>query len=66
SETVARFTPKLSVYVTRNYKVNEVLRGEVETDAIWTQNLNEIDDVTSWNFVEHPSTGEFSVEPTGN
>lgn len=40
-----------------------MLRGEVETDAIWSQNLNEIDDVTGWRFSEDDVSGAFSIEP---
>jgi hypothetical protein len=38
-----------------------LLRGEVETDEIWSRNLNELDDVTGWNFVEDDSNGGFSI-----
>ncbi|CAE7226796.1 unnamed protein product, partial [Rhizoctonia solani] len=66
SEIATHFTPKVSVYVTRKYKVNERLPSEVETDAIWSQNLDELDDVSSWNLVERPDTGKFSIEPARN
>jgi hypothetical protein len=39
-----------------------LLRGEIETDPIWTQNLNELDDVTGWNFVEDDANGGFRIE----
>ena len=42
----------------------EMLRGEVETDAIWRCNLNELDDVTGWNFIEDEATGAFFIEPS--
>lgn len=41
---------------------SQMLRGEVETDAIWSQNLNELDDVTGWNLVEDEESGMFSME----
>ncbi|KAF8685050.1 hypothetical protein RhiXN_11077 [Rhizoctonia solani] len=62
SNVTAQFTPNLTAYVTRDYKATEMLRGEVETDAIWTCNLNELDDVTGWNFVEDDASGEFRIE----
>ena len=40
-----------------------MLRGEVETDAIWEMNLNELDDVTGWNLIENEESGMFSIEP---
>ncbi|ELU36752.1 hypothetical protein AG1IA_09218 [Rhizoctonia solani AG-1 IA] len=64
SNVTAQFTPNLTAYVTRDYKATEMLRGEVETDAIWTCNLNELDDVTGWNFIEDDATGGFSIEKT--
>ncbi|KAF8597189.1 hypothetical protein BDV93DRAFT_513565 [Ceratobasidium sp. AG-I] len=39
-----------------------MLRGEVETDAIWECNLNELDDVTGWNFVEDEESGAFTIQ----
>ncbi|CAE6476488.1 unnamed protein product [Rhizoctonia solani] len=62
SNVTAQFTPNLTAYVTRDYKATEMLRGEVETDAIWTCNLNELDDVTGWNFIEDDANGGFSIE----
>ncbi|CAE6419667.1 unnamed protein product [Rhizoctonia solani] len=62
SNVTIKFTPILSAYVTRNYKANEMLRGEVETDAIWTVNLDEIDDVTGWYLLEDDFTGAFRIE----
>ncbi|KAG8683926.1 hypothetical protein FRC11_012874 [Ceratobasidium sp. 423] len=62
SNVAAQFTPILSAYITRDYKATEMLRGEVETDAIWTVNLNELDDVTGWNLLEDDSTGAFTIE----
>ena len=39
-----------------------MLRGEGETDVIWTRNLDKLDDVTGWNLVEDKETGEFSIK----
>lgn len=39
-----------------------MLRGEIETDAIWECNLNELDDVTGWNFIENDESGQFSID----
>ncbi|CEL53090.1 hypothetical protein RSOLAG1IB_11222 [Rhizoctonia solani AG-1 IB] len=63
SNATAQFKPKLTAYVTRDYEVNKVLRGGVETDAIWSIDLDEIDDVTGWNFVQDDATGGFSIVP---
>ncbi|CAE6437559.1 unnamed protein product [Rhizoctonia solani] len=62
SDILAHFMPRVSAYVTRDYKVNEMLHNQVEADAIWTQNIDEVDDVTGWNLTENPNTGQFSIE----
>ncbi|CAE6373862.1 hypothetical protein RSOLAG1IB_06321 [Rhizoctonia solani AG-1 IB] len=63
SNITAAFTPVLTAYITRDYKATEMLRGEVETDAIWSCNLNLIDDVTGWHLFEDDASGAFSIEP---
>ncbi|KAF8600681.1 hypothetical protein BDV93DRAFT_525265 [Ceratobasidium sp. AG-I] len=63
SNISAQFTPTLTAYITRDYKTSQMLRGEVETDAIWTQNLNELDDVTGWNLIEDEESGQFTIVP---
>ncbi|QRV90243.1 hypothetical protein RhiJN_18261 [Ceratobasidium sp. AG-Ba] len=65
SNITAQFTPKLTAYVTREYQESQYLRGEVETEAIWSQDLNLLDDVSSWNFVEDPESGSFHIEKAG-
>ncbi|KAG9118455.1 hypothetical protein FRC07_007029 [Ceratobasidium sp. 392] len=62
SNVTAEFTPVLTAYVTGSYQGTEYLRGEVDSDAIWSQSLDELDDVTGWNFVEDPETGFYSIE----
>ncbi|KAG8719078.1 hypothetical protein FRC08_003696 [Ceratobasidium sp. 394] len=65
SNVTAQFTPILRAFVTRDYQASQLLRGEIETDQIWEMNLNEIDDVTGWNFQEDDSNGGFSITPAG-
>ncbi|KAG8701179.1 hypothetical protein FRC09_005516 [Ceratobasidium sp. 395] len=43
--------------------VSQLLRGEFETEKIWEQNVNELDDVTGWNFDEDEASGQFSITP---
>ncbi|KAB5592337.1 hypothetical protein CTheo_4218 [Ceratobasidium theobromae] len=62
SNIATQFTPILTAYVTREYRATEMLRGEVETDAIWSCNLNELEDVTGWNFMEDETSGAFIIE----
>ncbi|GAB1528559.1 hypothetical protein RhiTH_011753 [Rhizoctonia solani] len=68
SDVTTKFTPKLTAHVTRDYQATEILRGEMETDAIWSYNLDklsEMDDVTLWNFVEDDESGSFSISRVG-
>ncbi|KAG8701176.1 hypothetical protein FRC09_005513, partial [Ceratobasidium sp. 395] len=65
SNIAAQFTPVLRAYVTRDYQASQLLRGEVETDTIWEQNINELNDVTGWNFQEDDANGGFSITPAG-
>ncbi|KAG8793425.1 hypothetical protein FRC12_002800 [Ceratobasidium sp. 428] len=65
SNITAQFTPVLRAYVTRDYQASQLLRGEVETDTIWEQNINELNDVTGWNFQEDNANGGFSITPAG-
>jgi len=44
-----------------NNLATELLRGEVETEAIWTQDLNMLSEVTGWNVYES-SSGSYSFE----
>ncbi|KAF8600684.1 hypothetical protein BDV93DRAFT_525268 [Ceratobasidium sp. AG-I] len=66
SNISAKFTPTLTAYITRDYKTSQMLRGEVETDAIWEMNLNQLDDVTGWNLIENEESGMFSIEPANS
>ncbi|ELU37148.1 hypothetical protein AG1IA_08822 [Rhizoctonia solani AG-1 IA] len=57
----AQFKPKLSAYITREYQATEMLRGEVVTDEIWSQNLDELDNITGWYLMEDRDNGTFAI-----
>ncbi|KAG9096238.1 hypothetical protein FS749_008869 [Ceratobasidium sp. UAMH 11750] len=61
SNVSVEFTPIVKAYVTTDYQESEYLRGDVETEAIWSRNLDELDDETGWNFREDPETGIFTI-----
>ncbi|KAG9075075.1 hypothetical protein FS749_013292 [Ceratobasidium sp. UAMH 11750] len=52
-------------YATREQDANEFLRiaGAVNAEPIWSQNLDELDRVTGWNFMEDEGCGQFIIEP---
>ncbi|KAG8768533.1 hypothetical protein FRC12_005505 [Ceratobasidium sp. 428] len=47
----------------QHHKDYQVLREKLELDPILTQDLNELDDVTSWTLIEHSETGGYRLEP---
>ncbi|KAG8708891.1 hypothetical protein FRC08_018658 [Ceratobasidium sp. 394] len=61
----AQFAPILMAYATREQDANEFLRiaGAVNAEPIWSQNLDELDRVTGWNFMEDEGCGQFIIEP---
>ncbi|KAF8600680.1 hypothetical protein BDV93DRAFT_525264 [Ceratobasidium sp. AG-I] len=61
SSITTKFTPTLTAYITREYNESQMLHVEVCTDAIWSQNLNELDDVTGWNLIEDEESGQFTI-----
>ncbi|KAG8708892.1 hypothetical protein FRC08_018659, partial [Ceratobasidium sp. 394] len=66
STASVEFKPILIAYVVKNYTGGEILLGGVEADPIWTQNLNELDDVTGWNLLQDDATGNFAIEPASS
>jgi hypothetical protein len=44
------------------YSASEVILGEIESDPIWERNLNEIEEVTTWNFLRNDEDGGFLIE----
>ncbi|KIJ38564.1 hypothetical protein M422DRAFT_258676 [Sphaerobolus stellatus SS14] len=62
ANVTAEFTPKLRAYVTTDYQENEVLRGAIQTGAIWEENLAKLPSVTSWLFKQDTATGEYKLE----
>ncbi|KAF8751665.1 hypothetical protein RHS01_08247 [Rhizoctonia solani] len=61
ASVTAQFKPKLSAYITREYQATEMLRGEVVTDEIWSQNLDELDNITGWYLMEDRDNGTFAI-----
>ncbi|KAG8768534.1 hypothetical protein FRC12_005506 [Ceratobasidium sp. 428] len=61
----AQFTPILLAYAVREQDPNEFLRmaERVRPEPVWSQNLDELDRVTGWNFMEDEGCGQFIIEP---
>ncbi|CAE6478036.1 unnamed protein product, partial [Rhizoctonia solani] len=63
SSITAEFSPILSAYLADDpYKATQMLRGEISTDAIWTQNLDDLDDSTGWYVTEDDRSGAFNIQ----
>ena len=58
----AEFTPILRGYIGTDYQENSLIKGQVETDRLFEQDLAALDDNTTWNITYEPSTGVFSID----
>ncbi|KAG2153862.1 hypothetical protein DEU56DRAFT_751559 [Suillus clintonianus] len=57
----AQFTPILRVYVTSDYQETAIIRGAIDTPAIWKQNLAGLADSTTWNLNRDLVTGHYTI-----
>ncbi|KIK40136.1 hypothetical protein CY34DRAFT_284714 [Suillus luteus UH-Slu-Lm8-n1] len=62
SHVTAEFTPILRAYITSDYQETAILRGAIDTPAIWEQDLAALSDSTTWNLTRGPSTGRYTIE----
>ncbi|KAG8854917.1 hypothetical protein FRB91_002977 [Serendipita sp. 411] len=63
SNVTTQFTPLLSAYVTSQYQQTEILRGEIQTPNIWTQDLAKLKETTTLIFSRNKATGQYSLKP---
>jgi hypothetical protein len=61
SSVKAQFTPILRVYVTSDYQETAILRGAIDTPAIWTQDLAALAESTTWTLKRDMATGHYSI-----
>ncbi|KAF8600692.1 hypothetical protein BDV93DRAFT_525276 [Ceratobasidium sp. AG-I] len=52
-----QFNPRLLAFASQRYEAGQILRSEIETDPIWSCNLTELEDVTTWNLSEDVNGG---------
>ncbi|KAG2034038.1 hypothetical protein BDR03DRAFT_966049 [Suillus americanus] len=57
----AEFTPVLRGYIGTNYQENSLIKGQVETDRLFEENLAALDDHTTWVITYDPPTGVLSI-----
>jgi len=58
----AEFTPILRGYMGTDYKENSLIKGQVETDRLFEENLAGLDDHTTWTITYDHSTGVLSID----
>ncbi|KAG1864412.1 hypothetical protein F4604DRAFT_1928864 [Suillus subluteus] len=61
SSVKAQFTPILRVYITSDFQETAILRGAIDTPAIWTQDLAALAENTTWNLKHDTATGRYTV-----
>lgn len=61
SHVTARFTPVLRVYVTSDYQQTAIIRGAIDTPAIWSQDLAELAESTTWTLNRDAATGHYTI-----
>ncbi|KAG1770429.1 hypothetical protein EDD22DRAFT_948379 [Suillus occidentalis] len=61
SNVTAQFTPVLRAYITSDYQETAIIRGAIDTPAIWSQNLAAISESTTWNLNRDAATGHYTI-----
>ncbi|KAG2128530.1 uncharacterized protein EDB93DRAFT_1184555 [Suillus bovinus] len=61
SRVTAKYTPVLRAYITADYEETAILRGQVDTPAIWSQDLTGLAQNTTWNLARDPNTGRYTL-----
>ncbi|KAG1742157.1 hypothetical protein EDB19DRAFT_1907625 [Suillus lakei] len=58
----AEFTPTLRGYIGTDYKENSLIKGQVQTDRLFEQNLATLEEHTTWTITYDPTTGVLSID----
>ncbi|KAG1777069.1 hypothetical protein EV702DRAFT_1105493 [Suillus placidus] len=61
SHVTAKFTPVLRAYITSDYQETAILRGAIDTPAIWSRNLAELAPSTTWTLTRDPASGKYTI-----
>ncbi|KAG2072240.1 hypothetical protein BDR04DRAFT_1096814 [Suillus decipiens] len=61
SHVTARFTPVLRAYITSDYQETAIIRGAIDTPAIWSQNLAGLAESTTWTLKRDLATGHYTL-----
>lgn len=61
SHVTARFTPVLRAYITSDYQETAIIRGAIDTPAIWSRDLSGLAESTTWTVKRDPATGHYTI-----
>ncbi|KAG2125971.1 hypothetical protein DEU56DRAFT_823540 [Suillus clintonianus] len=61
SHVTAEFTPVLRAYITSDYQETAILRGAIDTPAVWSQNLAGLKESTTWTLTRDLASGRYSI-----
>ncbi|KAG2037048.1 hypothetical protein BDR03DRAFT_1011181 [Suillus americanus] len=61
SQVTARFTPILRAYITSDYQETAVIRGAINTPAIWSHDLTGLAESTTWTLNRDAATGQYTI-----
>jgi hypothetical protein len=63
SHVTARFTPILRAYITSDYQETAIIRGAIDTPAVWMEDLASLPQSTTWNLTRDPASGRYTMLP---
>ncbi|KAG2153859.1 hypothetical protein DEU56DRAFT_771423 [Suillus clintonianus] len=61
SHVTAKFTPVLRAYITSDYQETAIIRGAIDTPAVWTQNLAGLAASTTWELKRDLASGHYTI-----
>ncbi|KAG2037046.1 hypothetical protein BDR03DRAFT_1092153 [Suillus americanus] len=61
SHVTARFTPVLRAYITSDYQETAIIRGAIDTPAIWSHDLAGLAQSTTWTIKLDAATGHYTI-----
>ncbi|KAG2140365.1 hypothetical protein BD769DRAFT_1773018 [Suillus cothurnatus] len=62
SHVTARFTPVLRAYITSDYQETAIIRGAIDTPAIWSRDLSGLAESTTWTLKRDPASGRYTID----
>jgi hypothetical protein len=51
----------LYAYIVSGYEEMDIVKGDIQGQLIWEQNLTDIDESTTWTLTQDPVTDEYKI-----